>query len=319
MRRRLLLLLLLAVLLQVVGLTAALATDVTFLVASDTHFTGKSLPKVVKPALQAMNGHVVGLAYPTAIGGTVATPFAALVLGNLCDGGAGIGATDTPRWYSPRNFQDQWTGFSTYFPSGGVTGDINRLRFASFATAGNHDFYNNFGTALSAKSYYVANALQARYAISDDLTNGNVYYAFDVDGVHVVALGRWGGPEVLSWLTTNLASIPAGTPVVLYLHYAFDDGQTWYTDAERQRLAQAIAPYRVIAILHGHTHSSGHYVWNGYDCYDDGSMGYNSEFGVLHITSTTLTYSQYRATGDSSGNWKSGQWTWWHSKALPSG
>lgn len=310
------LLLVLVLLVGTWSITTALATDVTFFVASDTHFTGKSLPAPLKPAIQAMNSKVVNLAYPTAIGGAVASPYAVLVAGDLCDGGAGIGATDTPKWYSPRNYQDQWIGFNTYFPKNGYIGDVNRLRFPTFATAGNHDFYNNFGTAISSKSWYVANRLLERYGLNCNIENGNVYYSFDVDGLHVVSLGRWADDHVLSWLAGDLASVGPETPVVLFLHYAFDDGELWYTDAEREELAGVIEGYNIVAILHGHTHSSGHYVWNGYDCYDDGTIGKNSEFGVLHITDTALTYCQYKATADRKGNWSSGKWTWWHGKTL---
>jgi hypothetical protein len=302
--------------LLVTAVSLAGATDVTLIVSSDTHFTGKTVPAPLKPAIQAMNAHLVGLAYPSGVGGTVATPVAALVAGDLCDGGAGIGAPDTKKWYTSRNYADQWYGFNYYFPRDGVNGDVNRLRFPTLATAGNHDFYNNFGTAASSKTWYVANQLVSRYGLSSNITNGNVYYSTNIDGLHVVSLGRWGDSYVLNWLAADLQAIGTDQPVVLFLHYAFDDGQTWYTDAERQQLANVIAGYNVIAILHGHTHGTGHYQWQGYDCYDDGTAGYNSEFGVLHVTDTALSYCQYKAAKDSRGNWKSGAWTWWHSKSL---
>lgn len=303
------------VIIVVLASAAAQSTDITLLVASDTHFTSKSLPAKVKTVIQAMNSHLVGIPYPSEIGGTVDQPIAAIICGDLCDGGAGISATDTPK-SGRRNYQDQWNGFDYYFPKNGVTGDNNRLRFPNYATAGNHDFYNNFGWALSGKSWYVANKLVQRYELDCNITNGNVYYSFDIDGVHFASLGRYADTYVLTWLSEDLAAVGTETPVVLFLHYAFNDGQSWYTDAERAKLAAVIRGYRVIAILHGHTHVSTHYVWQGYDCYDDGSAGKNGDFGVLRITDDTLTYCQYKAVGDTKGNWKSGSWKWAHKKTF---
>lgn len=305
--------LLFAAVIVCVGCSIVCATDLTLFVISDTHFTSKSLPSGVKVCIQAMNG-LPGTAYPPTVGGMVSMPAAVVTCGDLCDGGAGIPATDTPKWYSPRNYQDQWYGYDYYFPRYGVSGSTTRIRYQNYATGGNHDFYNNFGTALSGKSWYVAGKLAARYNPSCNITNGNVYYSFDIDGVHVVSLGRWTDSYVLSWLAGDLAALPQGTPVVLFLHYAFNDGEVWYTDAERQMLANVIAGYRVIAILHGHTHKSTHYQWKGYDVYDDGASAENREFGVLHITDTTLSYAQYQTTTDKRGNWSGGYWKWAHIK-----
>lgn len=291
----------------------AQSTDITVFVISDTHFINKSLPKYDKAGIQAMNG-LPGVSYPASIGGTVAYPWAVISCGDLCDGGAGLPASDTPKWYTSRNYQDQWYGYDYYFPKNGVTGDINRLKYPNYATAGNHDYYNNFGQILSSKSYYVTNKLKARYGLTCNSTNGNVYYSFDMDGVHFCSLGRWTDDYVLGWLANDLAATGSATPVVLFLHYAFNDGELWYTNAERQRLANVINGYNVIAILHGHTHDTGHYTWNGYDIYDDGTLGKNGEFGVMRITDNTLTFAEYQTYSDSNGNWTGGYWQWSHTK-----
>lgn len=303
----------LALVVVLLGVCAtAWATDITLFVTSDTHFTGTGLPANDKVCIQAMNG-LAGKKYPF---GSVGRPFGVITCGDLCDGGSGIPASDTPSFFTNRNYQDQWNGFNYYFSRDGVTGNSNRLKYPNFATAGNHDFYDNFGTGLSGESWYVADRLKERYGLDCNSANGNVYYSWDADGVHFVSLGRWTDTYVLDWLAGDLAALQPNTPVVLYLHYAFDDGELWYTDEERQMLADVINGYRVIAILHGHTHSSAHYVWNGYDIYDDGSVIDGREFGVLRITDGVLSYAQYQAKTDRRGNWAGGSWRWTHSKVF---
>jgi len=293
----------------------SLPSDLTFFVTSDTHFTDAGCPNPARAAIQAMNTKVIGQPNPAEPGSVIETPSFVVTCGDLADGGAILPATDAPNLLGSANYTDEWNGFNAHFPLTGVQGDINKLPFPNYATGGNHDHYRLIGTIGTGTSTYVAERLCERHA-ANVTDSGNVYYSFDANGVHVVMLGRWADETVCRWLQDDLRAVGPNVPVVLCLHYSFNDGQLWWTDAERQKLADAITGYRIVAIVHGHTHVAQIYRWKGYDCFDDGTTGKKGEFGVMHITASSLSYAEYRATYDASGNWTGGAWTHTFRKAL---
>ncbi|MEN6357871.1 MAG: metallophosphoesterase [Armatimonadota bacterium] len=294
----------------------AQATDLTMFCGSDVHCTGTTIPNRAKAVVQRMNS-LPGSAYPAAIGGTVGTPSGVLICGDCCDGGTWgtTPATDTPQWYSNRNYQDQWNTFNYHFSKAGVTGDNNRLKYPTYVTGGNHDWWR-FAGYTSGTSTYVAQKLKDRYTPNCNITEGNVSYAFNKDGVHFISLGRYPDQYVRSWLALDLANVTTSTPIVMFLHYYLNDDEEWWSYEVRDLLADIIDGYNVIAIFNGHTHSTQHYTWNGYDCYDDGSITEYGNFLVMHITDTTLSVGHYYANCDSSGNFTTGGWTWTHVKSL---
>ena len=283
-------------------------SELTFFVTSDTHFTDAGCPNPDRAGIQAMNTKVIGQPNPAEPGAVIEAPSFVVTLGDLTDGGFIVPASDEPNVFGTANYTDEWNGFNACFPLQGASGDIDKLSFPDYATGGNHDYYRIFGTYGTGTSTYVAGMLSQRYTTSISYS-GNVYYSFNVNGVHVAMLGRWADETVCAWLENDLQAVGKDVPVVLGLHYSFNDGQLWWTDAERQKLADAIAGYRIVAIVHGHTHNAQIYQWKGYDCFDDGSTGKNGEFGVMHITPSALSYAQYKATYDASGNWTGGNWT----------
>ncbi|MEN6357970.1 MAG: metallophosphoesterase [Armatimonadota bacterium] len=286
------------------------AINLTIFQTSDTHYEGTSPTNGTKATVQAMNG-LAGMAWP--YGGTIPTPSAVIVCGDLCDGGKSstTPATDTPQWYSNRNYQHEWTGFDYNFPKNGVAGDNNRLKYPNYCVPGNHDYWRWCGYTLGT-STYVAEKLKARYT-TNAIEQGNVYYSFNLGGVHFCAIGRYPSPAVLDWLTYDLSTVGYDAPVVLFLHYDFSDSD-WWTANQRQYLANVLnAGYNVIAILNGHTHASQHYMWNGIDIYDDGSASANCGVNVIRITDTTVQVCHYTAT-QSNGTWTGGSWPWAHSK-----
>lgn len=297
----------------------ALATDLTVFVVSDTHFTENKLPsKVCKAGIQAMNC-LPGTAYPPELdSATVAAPSAVLVCGDLCDGGSKqtTWATDNPTCFSNRNYRDQWCGFDYCFPVGGASCDNNRLKYPVYATAGNHDWLRWCGFSLGT-TQYVVNKLKYRYASFCNAAKCNVYYSFDLDGIHFACLGCYPDQCVLGWLKSDLASIGCRVPVVLFQHYDFKakTGEKWWKNDERKSLADTINGYKIIAILHGHTHATCHYTWNGYDVYDDGTLGKKGDIGVLHITDSYVDYANYRVTCDDDGNRTGGSWQWSYRKS----
>ncbi|MEI6500092.1 MAG: metallophosphoesterase [Armatimonadota bacterium] len=291
-------------------------SELTFFVTSDAHFMDATCPNPARAAIQAMNTKVIGQPNPAEGGAPFQTPIFALALGDVANGGSGsVPATDEPNPNHTANYTDQWNGFDKYFPLNGVPGDINKLAVPNYATGGNHDVYRR-GSPGVGNSLYVANKIAQRYGAALTQDQGNVYYSFNVNGVHVAVLGRWPDETVCAWLAQDLAAIGPDVPVVLGLHYSFDDGEKWYTDAQRQKLADVIAGYRIVAICHGHVHVPQIYKWMGYDVFDDGSVGKLGYFGVMHITPTSLSYAQYLATWDADGNWTGGSWTDTFSKDL---
>jgi hypothetical protein len=287
------------------GLPARVAAvDVTVVVASDTHFVTTTPTANVQRCISGMNA-ISGVAYPSGIGGTVASPQAAILCGDLCTGGETLtGAANDDK------YRTQWSGFDYYFPKLGDPG-AGRVHYPTYAAPGNHDYYRWLGTAFpwNTTSNVVAQAVMARYGSgTGGIQNGNVCYSFDLGGVHFVCVGRWGDDQVLAWLSTDLASVPKGTPVVPFLHYAVDDDGTWYTASEIAALAAKLTGSRVVCVLHGHTHTSRAYAWNGSTVFDDGTADNPNtsspgEFGVLHITDSVVTYAQ-RVAQSAGDYWK---------------
>lgn len=107
-------------------------------------------------------------------------------------------------------------------------------------------------------------------------------YSWDWGRLHLVQLHRFGGdaskgaPSALPWLKADLAAAAGdGRPVVLFQHYGWDDFSVerwdggartfddqgsgaphWWSDADRQALLDAIRPYNVVGIFHGHQHET---------------------------------------------------------------
>jgi len=286
----------------------AAAIDITLVVASDTHFTNGATPTTnVASCISKMNT-IAGVAYPISIGGTVATPQAAIICGDLCTGG-------TLFWSaSDDDYRRQWSGtvqtpggFDYYFPKQGDPA-ANRLHYPTYAAPGNHDYYRCLGTLVlnPSPSDVVAQELMARYGSgTGGIQEGNVCYSFDLGGAHFVCLGRYADDQVLAWLESDLALVPRGTPVVAFLHYALDDSGTWYTASERDALAAKLVGHRVVCLLHGHTHNGRSYSWRGCAVFDDGAASEDAEFGVLRITDSRTTYVQ-RQVQSGAGYWKWG-------------
>ncbi|MEN6357370.1 MAG: metallophosphoesterase [Armatimonadota bacterium] len=304
-------------LLCIIYATGAFATDLTVFSVSDTHFTKNAIASdLCKAGIQAMNT-LPGMPYPTEFGNTaVSTPSAVLACGDLCDGGSAKWgwATDTPECNSKVNYQDEWNGFDYYFPPKGVLGDYNRLKYPTYATAGNHDWWRYRGWDHGT-SCYVANKLKARYCSNCNSAEGNVCYSFDLDGIHFASLGRYPDQHVIDWLKSDLAAVGPYKPVVLFQHYDFKSPNKWWKDCQRKSLADVVDGYKIIAILHGHSHNAKHYTWNGYDIYDDGTLSMKGDIGVLHITDSYVDFAEYRVTCDNNGNLTGGSWQWSYRKS----
>ena len=58
---------------------------------------------------------------------------------------------------------------------------------------------------------------------------------------------------------------PSDAPAVLVHHYGLDAMSTnewnWWTPKQRKAYYDAIRPYNIVAIIHGHDHHAAHYRW----------------------------------------------------------
>jgi cytolysin (calcineurin-like family phosphatase) len=217
------------------------AREITFFVASDTHFGVPGIEERNRRLIDELNG-LPGLEYPPEIGGRVETPRGVLITGDLTD-------------YST---EEQWRQFESYY---GLTGKEGLLRFPVFEALGNHDFVGNTP---------VVGHITRRH--------GGVAYSFDWDALHVACLGMYPSADRLLWLEQDLRSVRPGRPVIVFFHYGIDGAwsQSWESQEEREELARVLRGHDVVAIFHGHAHQAGHYRWREYDVFRPGSPKHSS-------------------------------------------
>ena len=296
------------------------AIDFYFWQMSDTHYIGGMISNGARACVQACNAFA-GMSWPY---GTMGTPTFVIMCGDLCDGGAWgtTYASDTPVWYTNRNYTHQFNGVDYNFSMNGITYNNNCLKYPTKAVGGNHDYWRWCGYTLGT-STYVANKINERYG-GGVTSEGNNKYSFTTNGIHFCAIGRYPDATVRTWLASDLAAVGTSTPVIIFLHYDCDDTDNeWWSDAQRTAFYNVISSYRVIAILNGHSHNTRHYTWRGFDCYDDGSATYFGVINMFHITDTTLQCASYTAdcaggdrdSTDQAGYWPgTGGWNWTYSK-----
>ena len=79
----------------------------------------------------------------------------------------------------------------------------------------------------------------------------------------------WNDPRhSLDFLRDDLKSQvgDSGRPVVLFWHYGLRGWglEKWWTPEDLANLKEAIKPYNIVLILHGHEHAFASYEWEGY-------------------------------------------------------
>lgn len=228
-------------------------TDVTFLVVSDTHVG--HVPARDLDRLVARANAIVGRPYPREVGGVVGVPRGLVVTGDLTEWGR----------------EEQWSRFVTQFGGDGGTGDPHTLHVPLFEMAGNHDKVE--------LGPWIEQRIAERH--------GGPVYAWDWDGVHLVALGELPDDAALDFLERDLARVPRATPLFVFFHRAL--AGPWSNDGFeprlKERLARLLADRDVAGIFHGHHHATGHYVWNGIDVWKPGAVKDGAHtFAVVHVT-----------------------------------
>jgi predicted phosphodiesterase len=227
-------------------LAAALATpatprEVTFFVASDTHFGYRGMEEANRRIVEQMNA-LPGRDYPAAIGGRVGSPRGVLVLGDMTE-------------YST---EEQWRQFEELY---GHTGTEGLLRYPVFEALGNHDFMDGSP---------VVRHIERRH--------GSLTYSFDWDDLHVVCLGMYPSAARIRWLREDLRKVKKDRPLVVFFHYGMEGpySDSWESPEERDALAQALKGRRAAVLLHGHWHMAGHYRWRGHEVFRPGSPKHSS-------------------------------------------
>ncbi len=249
--------------------TLPAATDLTFFLTSDVHYGNHTAANDTnRNRLPTYMNNLPGTAYPTTLGGTVASPRGVLIAGDLVE------RIDTVYW-------------NEYTADYGITGE-KRLKYPVFDAFGNHDFYTTGtikDTLYGVGKMIARNAPRKSYFTAMD--SSGYHYSWDWDGVHFVNLNIYAGSselgyngyrplKALEFLTTDLAANvgSSGRPVILFQHYTMDangNANNDWTNSMKTLLWNVVQNYNVVAILHGHSHSKKMYKWNNIDVIDNGA------------------------------------------------
>jgi cytolysin (calcineurin-like family phosphatase) len=291
------------------GATTRPARDVTFFIASDTHYgqdQWETNEAGNKSAIAVLNG-LPGTAWPTPDLGRVAEPRAVLVPGDLTDSGTGS------------NLNGYWLGkaHDGYVDDWPVNGGAKprQIRFPIIEGYGNHDVHNQTGDAV-LKGIIARNK---RSKLARTFSADGLHSAWDWDGVRFVNVGLYPGGtgyarESLAFFKDDLARHVglSGRPVIVMQHYGFDDFSLeprWWTDAERDAYGDAIKPYSVAAIFSGHQHWAQRLTWRGINNYVlPKAKGDNGTDGVyaVRILGSRMTVAHRRLSGRWDNVWTQG-------------
>jgi len=244
--------------------------DVTFFVGSDCHLGREEINEINARTVDAMNW-LPGEPLPArAGGGIVGTPRGVVLCGDLLDNGS-------DKRTAPAVLKRMFDLF-------GLTGE-GRLAFAVYEGFGNHD---------GGPGSFVRRAVRERNGRRPGLTNvspNGLHYSWDWDHVHLVQLNLFAGsgpedvasvsakphdPErAIEFLRGDLKRSVAASerPVVIFQHFGLPpDGMShWWQDAAKERFREAVRPYNVVAVFHGHSHAATIYRWKGLRIIADGS------------------------------------------------
>jgi len=264
-------------------MTTFLYADVTFFVATDSHYGANQLREnedVNKQAIYDMN-QLPNNAYPEIFGGYVQIPKALVMTGDLTDAGGYW------QWYGLSFFRFlTWDGFISDY---GLNGE-NLLNFPILEGFGNHDLLS-WGDWV--KSSIKDRNLRRNESIK--LSENGLHYSWDWEDVHYIQLNIYPGDTdeaaySLSFLKNDLLYNlkDRNMPIILFHHYGFDGySDDWWSSEERQNYFDVIKDYNVVAIFQGHQHDTFHLVWKGLDVFSSGDIQTN-EYLVCSIKNNKL-------------------------------
>lgn len=256
---------------------------VAFAVVGDTHYladkdeptrlkeTSRSINTGLIDQLNALAGREIDAA---AGGGRVRDLVAVLHVGDLIDSGDKTGTVLA---------QMQATEWAEWQKDYGLTGKDGRLKVPVREIHGNHDGPHGKGIVLDG----IVERNRRRPGVTGLSANG-MHYSWDAGPVHFVHLGitvgqsrlaarrrRYDPMESLEFLVDDLAKNvgKSGRPVVIAHHVDFarycgevpDEivVKNEWDYADVAAFHAALRPYRVAAIVYGHTHVRNVLAWSG--------------------------------------------------------
>ncbi len=322
------------------------ATSITFYAMGDPQYGGGSEDKNAFQlrALEAFDA-VWPEGMPSA-GQAVEPPLGLLVAGDLTQSGQDARLEAV-------NVMDQVGAFVAEY---GLRGGDGLLSFPVYEGYGNHEFDPDEPAEdeniLQWRYHYAQDPTPAVdvVALRNDRRCNLTRVAPDLDGhyswdwgrVHFVNADLFPGDapsqedensrvrhprRALQFLRADLEAEvgDSGRPVVIMAHFGMDsfgNEPRWWTPLQKAAFRAAVRPYNVIAYIHGHTHATHRYTWEGLDGlnvdsrdYADYNIDRKGHFTVFRITETHLEahdvgWSPQARGGDPA-------WTGWRfSKAL---
>jgi hypothetical protein len=239
------------------------AADLTFLATSDCQYVA---PK--DDAFNARNhatvcemNEIPNRHWPAKFGaGLMARPRGVLVLGDLVEHAGRTG---------------EWERFVADF---GLDGTDGALKYPVFEGYGNHD------GAKEQAEIKKRNEARLKKKLIQHVSENGLHYSWDWDDVHFVQLNLYPGHQSsLDFLKTDLANC-GRRPVVLLHHYDLQNFK-WWKREEMLAYRNAIKPYNVLLICHGHS-GLAVYTWNKYDVINTGQT--EKGFFAVQITGEHL-------------------------------
>ena len=234
-------------------------TDVTFLVASDTHVGFEGGEERANAALIRAANAMEGRAYPFAKDAPrVGRSQGLLLTGDLTETGG----------------QNEWRRFESLY---GLRGTETALHMPVYENAGNHD---------RGAGPWVEGEIARRH--------GSRHYTWTWGALHMFSLGEAPGEDALAWLKQALAATPREAPIMLFFHLPLDGPfarPNWFGDGDyRDQLYKLIADRNVAAIFHGHHHATAHYQWRGIEVFQPGAVKNGGrDLSVVHVTDRRVT------------------------------
>jgi 3',5'-cyclic AMP phosphodiesterase CpdA len=165
-----------------------------------------------------------------------------------------------------------------------------------FLTPGNHDINPPFGTTGEA-AFLPSDLYYKLYHPINPRLNESLYYSFDVNPYHFIALNsaenvnrdpRWGnilfaklGNEQLDWLASDLEKNRSAEGIIVFTHMPL-----WYNVTDWMKVHQLLSKYPVKAVIAGHFH------YNQQDQFIDGI-----QYVVVGATGGTIKQASENAGG----------------------
>jgi cytolysin (calcineurin-like family phosphatase) len=256
--------------------------DVTFLVATDVHFSAGSsgytgharnvhmLNTVTDKKLRWLAKDRDDRPLPSA-GTLIAEPAGVVLTGDLTHSGHFKEIAQLRSFYQKRAATDPLTQI------------LESIRYPVFPGTGNHDVYGNcdFPWTYNFCGWGVLDYIRDRVGDGQwgvtSFDDGSRNYSWDWNAVHLVQLNAWAGdiyagrtnwenpdskprathPSGLPWLREDLRRWvgDSNRPVIVFQHFDFGTSPLWWTLQNQKDFLDILKPYNVIGVFTGHAHS----------------------------------------------------------------